>query len=41
MIGNIIGASATEAGLGKSCFSYIGNSTLILICSNDLGQVVL
>lgn len=40
MIGNVIGASDTEAGLGKNCLVMIvGNSTLmILTCSSDLGH---
>lgn len=36
MIGNITGASDTEAGLDKNCFSYVGNCNLILTCSSDL-----
>lgn len=39
MIVNIIEASETEAGLGWKLFSYVGNSTLIILTySSDLGH---
>lgn len=39
MIGNIIETSDTETGLGQKLFSYIGNSSLIILtCSSDLGH---